>query len=247
MRRRRVVIQFAILLVVNVAFVAFVYWGYAPLFAVRRGDHARAHVLYARHLGFLGTVLGMKSSARYMIALCLFQQGKLDAALAAIAAAELPPRLATAAGGIEGTILLLQKRELERAVALLQKAYQEFPMRSTLLALANARLASGDQAGAAADFETTERSRGASVKLGVKTQLFRLASLDDAKSAYLRGLYLLQTGRAEEAQHDLAAASQAQVPTVYAGLATALLGDLPRQETESVPPSSLSAISVPRR
>ena len=91
------------------------------------------------------------------------------------------------------------------------------------LFLALAKHAAGDTSGADETFRTVARDRPENAPSPrIYEPAFR----------YLRGLYLLKAGRAEEAAKDLAAASASPITTIYVERARALVA----------PPSSSSSL-----
>lgn len=158
----------------------------------------------------------VREEAAHVRAACLHLEGKLDASLEALrglgTAAAASPEVAL----LEGANLVMAGRDATRAVERLIVACAS-PRSSPedLLFLALAKHAAGDATSAEETFAKAGRARP---KNAPSPRIYEPAF------HYLRGLYLVKTGRAAEAADDLeAAARDAPLASIYVVRARALV------------------------
>lgn len=202
-----------------------------PRALVQRGYWREASIA-AERLGksWLRIFPGVREEAAYARAACLHLEGKLDESLVVIRALPDDARLAAPRALLEGANLVMVGGDARRAVECLTAACAS-PRSSPedLLFLALAEHAAGDGAGAEKVFAKvgTTRPKGAP-----SPRIYEPAF------HYLRGLYLVKTGRAIEAAADLGAAASSPLVTIYVERARALVPPPPSDELD--PRSSLT-------
>jgi hypothetical protein len=150
----------------------------------------------------------VREEAAHARAACLHLEGRLEESLVA-------SRALREGALLEGANLVMLGRDPGRAVERLTAACaspRALPEDHLFLALA--KHAARDLPGAAQTFAGVARARPAAAPSPrIYEPAFR----------YLRGLYLLKTGRAEEAATDLAEAAASPVTTIYVERARALV------------------------
>jgi len=160
--------------------------------------------------------------------------GQDDAAARAFLAAAAEPNSAVACSALpRAAELLLRARQAEAAASALEQVVASCPrdLPKSLLALAEARLALGDRAGAAAALDRIDRdhpgsaqAREAVAKLGsLAGQLPPRSPDEKARLLLQRGSALLSLGRAAEALEALRALSLAALPAAEADAARVAL------------------------
>ena len=178
--------------------------------ALVRGGYWREAAVAAARMGesWLRVFPSVREEAAHVRAACLHLEGNLEESLAAC-------RALRDGALLEGANLVMLGRDAERAVQRLTAACAS-PRSSPedLLFLALAKHAAGDTAGAAETFALVARSRP---KGAPSPRVY------DPAFRYLRGLYLVETGRPGDARHDLEGAAASPVATVYVARARALL------------------------
>jgi hypothetical protein len=167
----------------------------------------------------------VRDEAAHARAACLHLEGKLEDSLAA-------SRALRDGALLEGANLVMLGRDPERAVGRLTAACAS-PRSSAEdhLLLALAKHAAGDTSGAAATFATVPRARP---KGAPSPPIYEPAF------RYLRGLYLLKTGAADEGAADLAEAAASTITTVYVERARALVTPERSPTADGDPRSSLT-------
>jgi hypothetical protein len=224
------VILFAVV-VATLAVVASVSWSLGVLRQPRslvQSGHWREAAIAAERLGqtWLRIFPSVREEAAHARAACLHLEGKLEESLAAVRASPVRVRghLADAFALLEGANLVMVGGDPLRAVERLEVACAS-PRSSPedLLFLALARHAAGDATGAEAVFVKVPRVRP---KAAPSPRIYEPAF------HYLRGLYLVKTGRAEEAAPELEAAASSGVVTIYVERARALTPAPPAEDGE---------------
>ncbi|MDB4933454.1 MAG: hypothetical protein JWP87_426 [Labilithrix sp.] len=190
--------------------------------ALVQSGHWREAGMAAERLGksWLRVFPSVREEAAHARAACLHLEGKLDESLAA-------SRALREGALLEGANLVMSGGNATRAALRLSIAC-ESPASSPedLLFLALARHSAGDTTGAEEAFVKagTTRPKGAP-----SPRIYEPAF------HYLRGLYLVKTGRSAEADVDLAAAAASPIETIYVQRARALT---PPPKTDDVDPRS---------
>lgn len=167
----------------------------------------------------------VRAANRYTVGCALHLLGDLEGSLAALEplrGQQKSADLAYAIASIQAANLVLLGRDPPRALALLDEAAKVHRAPEDLLLAAHAH-----------------RSLG---RIDEAMKLFDEAGLEGraehhAIFHYLRGQFLLELGRPEEARRDLEAAARAHRPSVYTERARALVA-MPTDEVEG--PSSLA-------
>ena len=189
----------------------------------------------AERLGqsWLGSFPSVREEAAHVRAACLHLEGKLEESLVA-------SRGLREGALLEGANLVMLGREAERAVERLAGACAT-PRSSAEdhLLLALAKHAAGDAAGAGEAFATVAPARP---KGAPSPRIYEPAF------HFLRGLYLLKTGRAAEAATDLGLAAASPITTIYVERARALVAADPSPTADADARSSLTGqvIGEPR-
>jgi hypothetical protein len=191
------------------------------------GGHWREAAIAAARLGqsWLRIFASVREEAAHAQAACLHLEGKLEESLIA-------SRTLREGALLEGANLVMLGRDPERAVKRLTPAAAS-PRSSPedVLFLALAKHAAGDAAGAAETFATVAPVRP---KAAPSPRIYEPAF------HYLRGLYLLKEGRADEAAKDLALAAESPVSTIYVERARALVTPDRSSSDDGDPRSSLT-------
>ncbi len=195
----------------------------------------REAAIAAERLGqsWLRIFPSVREEAAHARAACLHLEGKLEESLVA-------SRGLREGALLEGANLVMLGHDAERAVERLTTACAS-PRSSAEdhLLLALARRAAGDAEGAGETFASVApaRPRGAP-----SPRIYEPAF------HYLRGLYLLKTGRADEAATDLAVAGASPITTIYVERARALVTSERSPTTDADARSSLTGqvIGEPR-
>jgi len=177
--------------------------------ALVQDGYWREAAVAAERLGqsWLRILPSVREEAGYARAACLHLEGKLEDSLVA-------SRLLREGALLEGANLVMLGRDPERAVERLTVACaspRALPEDHLFLALAR-------HAAGVAGAETTFASVAAD-----RPETAPSPRIYEPAFRYLRALFLLKTGRAEEAAADLAAASASPVTTIYVERARALL------------------------
>ena len=232
-----IVVLVAVALATLVAVVAIA-WSLGVLRQPRalvQGGHWREAAIAAEQAGqsWLRIFPGVREEAAHARAACLHLEGKLEESL--VASRELREGAL-----LEGANLVMLGRDAERAVERLTAACAS-PRSSAEdhLLLALARRAAGDAAGAGETFATVAPTRP---KGGPSPRIYEPAF------HYLRGLYLLKDGRAEEAATDLELAAASPLTTIYVERAQGLVTPERSLTTDADARSSLTGqvIGEPR-
>lgn len=220
---------------VTLAVVASVSWSLGMLRQPRalvQGGHWREAAMAAERLGrsWLRVFPSVRGEAAHARAACLHLEGKLDESLAALRTLPATGRLTEAIALLEGANLVMMGERPRRAVERLELACAS-PRSSPedRLFLALAKHAAGDAAGAEAIFVTVEPSRPAGAPA---------PRIYEPAFHYLRGLFLVKTGRAAAADRELAIAAASPITTIYVERARALTPPPPNEEAD--PRSSLA-------
>jgi hypothetical protein len=224
-----------LVVVTTLVVVGFVSWSLGmlrhPRALAQRGHWSEAALAAAR-LGssWLRLFPSVREEAGHARAACLHLQGKLAESLAVLAALPRAGRLSEAVALLEGANLVMIGGDPRRAVERLELACAS-PRSSPedLLFLALARHAAGDLAGAEITFVSAGRTRPAGAP---SPRIYEPAF------HYLRGLYLVKTGRAVEAAPELEAAASSPLGSIYVERARALTPPPPNEEGD--PRSSLT-------
>lgn len=167
----------------------------------------------------------VREEAAHARAACLHLEGKLEESLVA-------SRRLREGGLLEGANLVMLGRDPRRAVERLTIACaspRSSPEDHLFLALA--KHGAGDLASAAETFAAVARERP---KSAPSPRIYEPAF------RYLRGLYLLKVGRADEAAVDLAEAAASPVTTIYVERARALVMPERSPTDDGDPRSSLT-------
>ena len=228
-----------ILGVLTLAVVALVVWSLGllrqPRSLVQRG-HWREASIAAERLGrsWLRIFPSVREEATHARAACLHLEGKLDESLAAIRALPEGGRLADPRALLEGANLVMAGDDPPRALDRLTAACAS-PRSSPedFLFLALAKHATGDTAGAEAVFAKVGPTRPT---VAPSPRIYEPAF------HFLRGLYLVKTGRAIEAAADLEAAASSPIVPIYVERARALVPPPPSEELD--PRSSLTPLVI---
>jgi tetratricopeptide (TPR) repeat protein len=172
---------------------------------------------------------GVVDASRYTRALCYHLEGRFEESQEVLARVRNTKAMAYAARTLEAGNLLFLGRDHERVEALLREAKQTKELPEDVLLLAIAKLGLGKR----------EEAEQCFARAGTK----RAPDLDgplinEPAFHYLRALYLLKTGRAEQSLPDLQAAAHAIQASIYVKRARQLL---PGGESEDEPPTSLDA------
>lgn len=194
-----------------------------PRVLVQEG-HWREAAIAAERLGasWLRVFPSVREEAAHARAACLHLEGKLQESLAA-------SRTLREGALLEGANLVMAAGDPARAVGRLTIACASpRPSPEDHLLLALAKHSAGDAAGAEKTFATVPRERP---KGAPSPRIYGPAF------HYLRGLYLVKTGRADEATADLEAAAASPIVTVYVERARALVAPPPADDD---PRSSLT-------
>lgn len=218
------------IVVVTLVVVASVAWSIGVLRQPRalvQSGHWREAALAAERLGgsWLRVFPSVREEAAHARAACLHLEGKLDESLAALRALPAGGHLAGAIALLEGANLVMVGGDARRAVERLEVACAS-PRSSPedVLFLALAKHAAGDVAGAEEVFAKVVRTRPRGAP---SPRIYEPAF------HYLRGLYLLKTGRAEEAAPELDAAAASPVTTIYVERARALTPPPPAEDGDA--------------
>lgn len=182
----------------------------------------------------------VRSAARYGVAASLHMTGDFAGSLATLEGIDrdrLDPNLRYAVASLEAANLVLVRRDPSRAIARLESVAAIHQPPEDLLLLAHAKRALGDGEAAEALFRRAGDRRGApQTRLG-RTILLERRAHHDAIFHALRGLYLLDTGRAAEAEADFARAADVPLVNWYTDRARSLL---PAARGDGEPRSSLA-------
>jgi hypothetical protein len=211
--------------VVTLGAVVFIAWSLGVLRQPRalvQSGHWREAAVAAERLGqsWLRVFPSVREEAAHARAACLHLEGRLDESLAA-------SRALRDGALLEGANLVMSGGDARRAVERLTTACESSGSSpEDLLFLALARLSAGDAAGAADAFTRAGKTRP---KGAPSPRIYEPAF------HYLRGLYLVKTGRSIEADADLAAAAASPIVTIYVERARALT---PPPKTDDVDPRS---------
>jgi tetratricopeptide (TPR) repeat protein len=230
-------VLFAGIVVTTLAVVALVAWSLGVLRQPRalvQSGHWRSAAVAAERLGasWLRVFPSVREEAAHARAACLHLEGELEASLDVIRAFRggEQGRLASALALLEGANLVMVGGDPSRAAERLTVACAS-PRCSPedLLFLALATHAAGDRARAEEIFAAAPRTRPKGL---ASPRIYEPAF------HYLRGLYLVKTGRSEEAAAELEAAASSPVQTNYVARARALTP--PPTADEMDPRSSLT-------
>ena len=209
---------------------AFLVW--KPPHLLRAGRFVEARRAAERlERSWLRVLPGIRLTSQWTLACALHFEGDLEGSLARIAelASKLPPAVRDSSAVMEAANLVLLDRDADRAATLLATARS--PEDLLLRALATARAGRPDEA---------DRLYRAAGKTHPSPQRHQAAMFH-----FLRGAYLVEVGRALEAEGDLArAANGHQHDTVYVARARALLDATAPSPDEE--PSSLAPQTVER-
>jgi hypothetical protein len=212
----------------------------APTRLLLAGRYAEAKVAAERmESSWMRIFPSVRVAGRYSVACALHLMGDLESSAAVLD--ELRGRrganMSYAICSLQAANLVLLRRDFDRAVRLLDEAWRTHRAPEDLLLGALARHALGEEKAAAELFEAAGPTR--------RTGTFRLGrvilveSRDQQEAIFhaLRGLYLVEVGRADEAQRDLELAAKSAFTSVYAERARALV----RSQAKDVEaPSSLA-------
>lgn len=214
----------------TLAAVAAIAWSLGmlrqPRVLVQDGYWREAAVASERlEQSWLRILPSVREEAAYARAACLHLEGKLEESLVA-------SRLLREGALLEGANLVMLGRDPRNAVERLTVACaspRSSPEDHLFLALA--KHGAGDLASAAETFASVARERPSNAPSPrIYEPAFR----------YLRGLYLLKVGRADEAATDLAAAAASPITTIYVERARALVTPERSPTDDGDPRSSLT-------
>lgn len=216
----------------------------APLWLLRRGEHKRAREHYEATLRSVFRVLpGVRHVCSYGIGSCLVAEGRTEEALAALR--ELPlerlrKNVRYAVNVRVATILLAFGREHAEIELRLNHALEIHASPDLLLMRALTQLALGKVEDAEKSYERAIvlPSRGSTL-LGATT-VVRFSAAVRGQTDLYRGLYLMRTGRKEEARPFLELATLSVPPVAaHARRLLAQLGPGPAPPEEEDRPSLL--------
>jgi hypothetical protein len=217
-----------LLAVLTVGAVLFIAWSLGVLRQPRalvQSGHWREAAIAAERLGlsWLRVFPSVRDEAAHARAACLHLEGKLDESLVA-------SRTLRDGALLEGANLVMSGGDARRAVERLTIACAS-PSSSPedLLFLALARHSAGDTSGAEEAFVKAGKTRP---KGAPSPRIYEPAF------HYLRGLYLVKTGRSAEADAELEAAAASPIVTIYVERARALTPPPPNDDQD--PRSSLT-------
>jgi hypothetical protein len=197
-----------------------------PRALVQRGHWREAAVAAARlESSWLRLIPSVREEAAHARAACLHLEGRLDESLGALRSLSPTGRLEGAVALLEGANLVMIGGDPRRAVERLTLACSS-PRSSPedLLFLALAKHAAGDPVGAEATFVEVARTRPRGAPA---------PRIYEPAFHYLRGLYLVKTGRAEEAAPELEAAASSPLTSIYVERARALTPPPPSEEGDA--------------
>ena len=212
---------------------------------IQRGRYAESRTIH-RQIGrsWMRIFPSVRQASRYGIALTLHMEGDFERALEELAQIErtkLDRDLTYAVASLEGTCLVLERRELAHAEKLLEAALAIHQPPEDLLCLAHARLGLGDPDAAEALLtKASEARRGAPLQMG-RTVLIEDPVHHDAVFHAMRGLLLAALGREAEALADYERAASVPLQNWYTERARALL---PSAATADLEPRSSLAPTV---
>ncbi len=202
-----------------------------PRTLVAAGKWAEARTAARRlETSWLRLFRGVVDASRYTRALCYHLEGRFDESLEVLARVRKTKSMQYASLTLEAGNLLFLGREHERVEQLLGEAKKTKELPEDVLLLALAKLGLGKR----------EEAEQCFARAGTK----RAPELDgpyinEPAFHYLRALYLLKTGRAEQSIADLKAAAHAVQSSIYVKRARQLLPG--GEGGEDDPPSSLDA------
>lgn len=202
----------------------------SPWWHLSRGRYAESRDAAARLLAsWLRLFASAREGAAYARTLAFHLEGRLEEALASAAELHGVRTVRSALRVVEGATLVLLDRDPARAAELLAEACKHQALPEDLLLLAHARLALG---------QAEEAERLFSAAGPTRPHSAGWPTINAPAFHFLRGLYLLKTGRAAEARPDLERAAASPLTTVYVERARALLAA--PEDSERDPRSSLA-------